>query len=171
VKPNTHVVHPVRARILEYIRVCPHSPSLREIAAHLGISAPSTVRRHLLELERAGLVGFAGPDHRVYAVRQPTASARDDENRLEAPAEDTHQANGEKTVVSAGDGEAEATSSSTGDLEPGCSRRLLNEGDASDRLLGAGGRSRAPSPSLSSGEPDLLGGEDEPPQDRLWVSG
>jgi DNA-binding IclR family transcriptional regulator len=68
---NTTVVHPTRAAILDYVRTCEHSPSLREIAQNVGVAAPSTVRMHLIMLERDGLVGFHGKDRRVYAVKQP----------------------------------------------------------------------------------------------------
>jgi predicted ArsR family transcriptional regulator len=67
---NTNVVHPTRAAILAYVRACEHSPSLREIAGAVGVSAPSTVRMHLIMLERDGLVAFRGSDRRVYAVKQ-----------------------------------------------------------------------------------------------------
>lgn len=43
-----------RTAILEYIRQCDHSPTMREIATAVGIPSPGSVHYHLQELERSG---------------------------------------------------------------------------------------------------------------------
>lgn len=49
-----------RQQILEYVKSCDHSPTLREIGKAVGLSSVSTVQVHLLHLEREGLVSFSG---------------------------------------------------------------------------------------------------------------
>lgn len=70
--------------------------------------------------------------------------------RLRSPVGEPSQASGEKPAAT-GDGEAEAASSTAGDLEPGWLGRLLNEDD--EHSLSGGWGLRAPSSSLSSGQP------------------
>jgi DNA-binding IclR family transcriptional regulator len=55
-----------RDRILEFIRECPYSPSVREIGVEVE-RTEATVHAHLVELERQGLIGRGGSERRVYA--------------------------------------------------------------------------------------------------------
>jgi len=41
-------------QVLDYIRSCDHSPSVREIGKALGISSPSAVQYHLRKLLESG---------------------------------------------------------------------------------------------------------------------
>jgi len=43
-------------QVLEYVRSCDHSPSVREIGQALGIPSPSTVQYHLNLLQAAGAI-------------------------------------------------------------------------------------------------------------------
>ena len=52
-------------RILEYIRSCGHSPTVREIADAVGLSSPSTVYVHLYGLEKRGLIERRGRERRI----------------------------------------------------------------------------------------------------------
>lgn len=58
-----------RREILEYLRSCEHSPTLREIGDAVGLKSASTVQVHLMRLEHEGLVSFSGEfgARRVYA--------------------------------------------------------------------------------------------------------
>jgi DNA-binding IclR family transcriptional regulator len=49
-----------RLQILEFLKGCDHSPTLREIGEAVGLSSASTVQVHLLHLEQQGLVAFSG---------------------------------------------------------------------------------------------------------------
>ena len=48
-----------RQKILEYIRRCDYSPTVREIALAVGIS-PGTAQYHLERLERSGEIERSG---------------------------------------------------------------------------------------------------------------
>ncbi len=56
-----------REKVLGFVRDCPYSPSVREIAAEVGLSSPSTVQKHLNRLEADGLLA-RGPGGRVYVT-------------------------------------------------------------------------------------------------------
>ncbi len=56
-----------RQKVLEFVRTCPYSPSVREIAAEVGLSSPSTVQKHLDRLEVDGFLA-RGPGGRVYVT-------------------------------------------------------------------------------------------------------
>lgn len=51
-------MHPKQQAILDFIRNYPHqySPSIREIAAGVGLSSTSTVHHHLVKLEEKGYI-------------------------------------------------------------------------------------------------------------------
>lgn len=50
------VVPPRQAQVLRFIENSPQSPTILEIREHLGVSALSTVHKHLRELQRKRLV-------------------------------------------------------------------------------------------------------------------
>ena len=54
------VLTPMRRKILEYIVACQRErnfpPTIREIAAHVGLNAPATVANHIEVLKRAGYI-------------------------------------------------------------------------------------------------------------------
>ncbi len=54
------VLTPMRRKILEYIVTCQRErnfpPTIREIAAHVGLNAPATVANHIEVLKRAGYI-------------------------------------------------------------------------------------------------------------------
>jgi DNA-binding IclR family transcriptional regulator len=57
-----------RDRILAFVRDSKHSPSVAEIAKHVGRSK-STVHVHLVALERQGFIERHGAERRIYATR------------------------------------------------------------------------------------------------------
>jgi len=59
----------VRNEILDYIRAVPHSPTVREIGAHVDRSV-STVFYHLDALEKEGLVVRYGVERRIYSAER-----------------------------------------------------------------------------------------------------
>ena len=58
-----------RDRILAFIRDSKHSPTVAEIANHVGRSK-STVHVHLVWLERQGFIERFGDERRIYATPQ-----------------------------------------------------------------------------------------------------
>jgi DNA-binding IclR family transcriptional regulator len=58
-----------RDRVLAFIRDSKHSPTVAEIARHVGRSK-STVHAHLDSLERDGFIRRLGGDHRIYPVER-----------------------------------------------------------------------------------------------------
>ncbi len=62
-----------RDEILRFVRDCPYSPSVREIASEVGLASPSTVQKHLNRLVTDGLLA-RGPGGRVYVTAKGMAA-------------------------------------------------------------------------------------------------
>lgn len=70
------VLTPMRRKILEYIITCQRErnfpPTIREIAAHVGLNAPATVANHIEVLKRAGYIEKNPKQPRTLTVRFDT---------------------------------------------------------------------------------------------------
>ena len=70
------VLTPMRRKILEYIVTCQRErnfpPTIREIAAHVGLNAPATVANHIEVLKRAGYIEKNPKQPRTLTVRLDT---------------------------------------------------------------------------------------------------
>jgi len=58
-----------RDRILAFVRDAKHSPTVSEIANHVGRSK-STVHVHLVSLERQGFIRRLGDERRIYPTER-----------------------------------------------------------------------------------------------------
>lgn len=66
-----------RDRILKFIEQADHSPTIREIAAAVGLKSPATVATHLDKLEADGLIRRFGEERRIYPRNSgPTVERR-----------------------------------------------------------------------------------------------
>ncbi len=67
------VLTPMRRKILEYIITCQRErnfpPTIREIAAHVGLNAPATVANHIEVLKKAGYIEKNPKQPRTLTVR------------------------------------------------------------------------------------------------------
>lgn len=67
------VLTPMRRKILEYIVACQRErnfpPTIREIAAHVGLNAPATVANHIEVLKKAGYIEKNPKQPRTLTVR------------------------------------------------------------------------------------------------------
>ncbi len=67
------VLTPMRRKILEYIVTCQRErnfpPTIREIAAHVGLNAPATVANHIEVLKKAGYIEKNPKQPRTLTVR------------------------------------------------------------------------------------------------------
>ncbi len=67
------VLTPMRRKILEYIVACQRErnfpPTIREIAAHVGLNAPATVANHIDVLKKAGYIEKNPKQPRTLTVR------------------------------------------------------------------------------------------------------
>jgi repressor LexA len=67
------VLTPMRRKILEYIVTCQRErnfpPTIREIAAHVGLNAPATVANHIEVLKKAGYIESNPKQPRTLTVR------------------------------------------------------------------------------------------------------
>lgn len=67
------VLTPMRRKILEYIVACQRErsfpPTIREIAAHVGLNAPATVANHIEVLKKAGYIEKNSKQPRTLTVR------------------------------------------------------------------------------------------------------
>ncbi|MDH2903896.1 MAG: transcriptional repressor LexA [Actinomycetota bacterium] len=67
------VLTPMRRKILEYIIACQRErnfpPTIREIAAHVGLNAPATVANHIEVLKKAGYIENNPKQPRTLTVR------------------------------------------------------------------------------------------------------
>ena len=67
------VLTPMRRKILDYIVTCQRErnfpPTIREIAAHVGLNAPATVANHIEVLKRAGYIESNPKQPRTLTVR------------------------------------------------------------------------------------------------------
>ena len=67
------VLTPMRRKILEYIIACQRErnfpPTIREIAAHVGLNAPATVANHIEVLKKAGYIEKNAKQPRTLTVR------------------------------------------------------------------------------------------------------
>jgi DNA-binding IclR family transcriptional regulator len=59
-----------REKVLDYVNQVDHSPTVREIARHVGVSQ-STVHHHILGLERDGQIRLLGEQRRIYPAKAP----------------------------------------------------------------------------------------------------
>jgi repressor LexA len=70
------VLTPMRRKILEYIVACQRErnfpPTIREIAAHVGLNAPATVANHIEVLKKAGYIEKNPKQPRTLTVRLDT---------------------------------------------------------------------------------------------------
>lgn len=57
-----------RDKVLKYVQSVEHSPTIREIAGHVGVSH-STVAHHLDHLEAEQLIWRYGADRRIYPAK------------------------------------------------------------------------------------------------------
>ena len=71
------VLTPMRRKILEYIVTCQRErnfpPTIREIAAHVGLNAPATVANHIEVLKKAGYIEKNPKQPRTLTVRLDVA--------------------------------------------------------------------------------------------------
>lgn len=65
-------MHPKQQAILDFIRNYPHqySPSIREIAASVGLSSSATVHHHLIKLEEKGYIVRESNRSRCVVVKE-----------------------------------------------------------------------------------------------------
>jgi repressor LexA len=72
-EPMAEVLTPMRRKILEYIITCQRErnfpPTIREIAAHVGLNAPATVANHIEVLKKAGYIEKNPKQPRTLTVR------------------------------------------------------------------------------------------------------
>jgi repressor LexA len=70
------VLTPMRRKILEYIVTCQRErnfpPTIREIAAHVGLNAPATVANHIEVLKKAGYIESNPKQPRTLTVHLDT---------------------------------------------------------------------------------------------------
>ncbi len=70
------VLTPMRRKILEFIVTCQRErnfpPTIREIAAHVGLNAPATVANHIEVLKKAGYIEKNPKQPRTLTVRLDT---------------------------------------------------------------------------------------------------
>jgi repressor LexA len=73
------VLTPMRRRILEYIVACQRErnfpPTIREIAAHVGLNAPATVANHIEVLKKAGYIESNPKQPRTLTVHLDSESS------------------------------------------------------------------------------------------------
>jgi repressor LexA len=78
------VLTPMRRKILEYIVACQRErnfpPTIREIAAHVGLSAPATVANHIEVLKKAGYIESNPKQPRTLTVHLDTDDRNDETN-------------------------------------------------------------------------------------------
>lgn len=80
------VLTPMRRKILEFIVTCQRErnfpPTIREIAAHVGLNAPATVANHIEVLKKAGYIENNPKQPRTLTVRMDAEDHTTEDSRI-----------------------------------------------------------------------------------------